>query len=243
MGALAAPLRARLLERRLTRVAWLRNSSAIAHKRSEATAPRPALEKEVLEGIVGYPTPIMRLRAILGNDLTNLSTHIRRLLSSQHPVVKNSWSAMFGANERAVVKERCFSFAYRKLFGDSQVVLGHGPLTLLVSKAANLLNETLPDTDQYGILPSQRALVEVMEMISAAHLIYAEVVDVGRTKADRRSGVESTCSRSDLTFGNKMVVLGGGLLLARACKELAQLYRPRVSPSQTRAPFTQKRFH
>ena len=107
-------------------------------------------------------------------------------------------------------------------------------MTLLVSKATNLLNKTLPDTDQYGIVPSQRALVEVMEMISGAHLIHSEVVDAGRTKSDRQSGVESPCSRSDLTFGNKMVILGGDLLLARACKELAQLYRPRVSPSQTR---------
>ena len=126
------------------------------------------------------------------------------------------------------------SFAYRKLFGDSQTVLGHGPFTLLVSKATNLLNKTLPDTDQYGILPSQRALVEVMEMINSAHLIHLEVVNVGRTKADKRNVVEESCSHGDLTFGNKMVILGGDLLLARACRELAQLYRPRVSQLRTR---------
>lgn len=117
----------------------------------------------------------------------------------------------------------------RKLFGDSQVVLGHGPFTLLVSKATNLFNKTLRDTDQFGILPSQRALVEVMEMISGAHLIHSEVVDVGGTKAVQQNEAESICSRSDLTFGNKTVILGGDLLLARACKELAQLYRPQVS--------------
>ena len=121
----------------------------------------------------------------------------------------------------------------RKLFGGSRTVLGHGPITLLVSKAANLLNRTLPDTDRYGILPSQRALVEVTEMINGAQLIHSEVVDVSQRNLGRRNGAEAINPLGDLTWGNKMVILGGDLLFARACKELAELYRPQVSKAIT----------
>lgn len=123
----------------------------------------------------------------------------------------------------------CCFVVYRKLFEGPQTVLGHGPITLLVSKAANLLNRTLPDTDQFGVLPSQRALVEITELINGAHLIHSEVVDLSRTDTGQWNEAERTCDLGDLTFGNKMVILGGDMLLARACKELAQLHKPRVS--------------
>lgn len=100
----------------------------------------------------------------------------------------------------------------------------HGMMTLLTAKALNLFDSTLPDVDQFGILPGQRALAEITEMIHMAHMIHKEVVTL-ETNQDNNDFETS----KDLSFGNKLVILGGDLLLARACKELALLYKPQVS--------------
>lgn len=100
-------------------------------------------------------------------------------------------------------------------------------LTLLVAKVFNLVNPVLSGADQFGILPSQRVLAEVTEMIDIAHLIHQEVVDLGR-KEEREAEEEEESDGGDLSFGNKMVILGGDILLARACKELSLLYKPQV---------------
>ena len=114
-----------------------------------------------------------------------------------------------------------------------------GMLTLLVAKALNLVNPVLPDLDQFGILPSQRVLAEVTEMIAIAHMIHKEVVDLelmeegegeGTRERKLKAGYEEGTSSDsgDLSFGNKLVILGGDILLARACKELSLLYKPQV---------------
>ena len=77
----------------------------------------------------------------------------------------------------------------------------------------------LPDIDQFGILPQQRALAEIAEMIHMANLIQSEVIDLGS---------EGEEENRELAFGNKLIILGGDMLLARACKELALLYNPQV---------------
>lgn len=105
-------------------------------------------------------------------------------------------------------------------------------MTLLTAKALNLFDSTLPNVDQFGILPGQRALAEITEMIHMAHMIHKEVVTLEtnqevitmETNQDNRD-LETS---KDLSFGNKLVILGGDLLLARACKELALLYKPQV---------------
>ena len=107
----------------------------------------------------------------------------------------------------------------RLFFERSETSYSHGLLTLLVSKALNVLNPMLPDIDQFGILPQQRALAEIAEMIHMANLIQSEVIDLGS---------EEEKENRELAFGNKLIILGGDMLLARACKELALLYNPQV---------------
>ena len=69
----------------------------------------------------------------------------------------------------------------------------HGLVTLLTSKAANLLNPLLPDVDQFGILPGQRVLAEVTEMIHSALLLHMEVVSEGEWRQIQL--------KNDLAFG------------------------------------------
>ncbi|KNE70813.1 hypothetical protein AMAG_14929 [Allomyces macrogynus ATCC 38327] len=65
------------------------------------------------------------------------------------------------------------------------------------------------------ILPTQRRLAEITEMIHTASLLHDDVIDV----ADTRRGVPSV----NAEHGNKLAILAGDYLLARASIGLARL--------------------
>ena len=66
-----------------------------------------------------------------------------------------------------------------------------------------------------NILPSQRRLAEITELIHTASLLHDDVLDT----SDTRRGSPS----ANVTFGNKMAVLAGDFLLGRASVALARL--------------------
>ncbi|PGG97189.1 hexaprenyl-diphosphate synthase [Blastomyces parvus] len=70
------------------------------------------------------------------------------------------------------------------------------------------------------ILPAQRRLAEITELIHTASLLHDDVIDNAVT---RRSAVSA-----NLEFGNKMAVLAGDFLLGRASVALARLRDPEV---------------
>ena len=43
-----------------------------------------------VERLVGYPTPLLSLRHLIGSELTQISVQVRRLLASEHPIVNHS---------------------------------------------------------------------------------------------------------------------------------------------------------
>ena len=71
-----------------------------------------------------------------------------------------------------------------------------------------------------GITEGQRRLAEISEMIHTASLLHDDVIDEAAT----RRGAPSANS----VFGNKVAVLGGDYLLARASVALARLRHPLV---------------
>ncbi|KAF1988807.1 terpenoid synthase [Aulographum hederae CBS 113979] len=70
------------------------------------------------------------------------------------------------------------------------------------------------------ILPSQRRLAEITELIHTASLLHDDVLD---TSVTRRSAPSA-----NIAFGNKMAVLAGDFLLGRASVALARLRDPEV---------------
>lgn len=66
-----------------------------------------------------------------------------------------------------------------------------------------------------SILPSQRRLAEITELIHTASLLHDDVID---NSAARRSSPSA-----NISFGNKMAVLAGDFLLGRASVALARL--------------------
>ncbi|CAK7201936.1 coq1 putative hexaprenyl diphosphate synthase [Sporothrix eucalyptigena] len=70
------------------------------------------------------------------------------------------------------------------------------------------------------ILPSQRRLAEITELIHTASLLHDDVID----HSESRRGAPS----ANLEFGNKMAVLAGDFLLGRASVALARLRNAEV---------------
>ncbi|KAI9867523.1 MAG: coq1 putative hexaprenyl diphosphate synthase, partial [Watsoniomyces obsoletus] len=75
-------------------------------------------------------------------------------------------------------------------------------------------------SDDASILPSQRRLAEITELIHTASLLHDDVIDTSTT----RRGAPS----ANTEFGNKMAVLAGDFLLGRASVALARLRDPEV---------------
>ena len=71
------------------------------------------------------------------------------------------------------------------------------------------------------ILPSQRRLAEITELIHTASLLHDDVID---TSISRRGNPSA-----NIAFGNKMAVLAGDFLLGRASAALARLRDPEVT--------------
>eukprot|EP00124_Ichthyophonus_hoferi_P003004 Ihof_evm1s234 gene=Ihof_evmTU1s234 len=101
---------------------------------------------------------------------------------------------------------------------------GHTIRPLIVLLMAKALGSHLPpavtrpnDMWEDGILKSQKALAEITEMIHVASLIHEGVVDLTRHP-------DSLTRPSEAAFyGNKLSVLTGDFLLAKASVSLAQL--------------------
>jgi hexaprenyl-diphosphate synthase len=90
--------------------------------------------------------------------------------------------------------------------------------TPITSSADNDLYDESPDSD---ILPSQRRLAEITELIHTASLLHDDVIDHAAT----RRGAPS----ANAAFSNKLAVLAGDFLLGRASVALARLRDPEVT--------------
>lgn len=76
-------------------------------------------------------------------------------------------------------------------------------------------------TSDENVLPSQRRLAEITELIHTASLLHDDVIDNALTRRSQDS--------ANIAFGNKMAVLAGDFLLGRASVALARLRDPEVT--------------
>ncbi|SCU84423.1 LAMI_0C07426g1_1 [Lachancea mirantina] len=104
-----------------------------------------------------------------------------------------------------------------KNFSPLHILHGIKPLNPL-TKGPEPLTEGF-DKDS-GILPKQRRLAEIVEMIHTASLLHDDVIDHSDTRRGRLSG--------NIAFTNKMAVLAGDFLLGRATVSISRLRNPEV---------------
>jgi geranylgeranyl pyrophosphate synthase len=175
---------------------------------------------------------------IVGKELKFLTKNIRQLLGSGHPAldkVAKYYTHSEGKHMRpllVLLMSQATALDPRKhhTYSDkpatvddsftAQTILddANPEMNPLVSKSAESKYDFSGDEN---ILPSQRRLAEITELIHTASLLHDDVIDNAVT---RRAN-----SSANLAFGNKMAVLAGDFLLGRASVALARLRDPEVT--------------
>ncbi|XP_059475902.1 all trans-polyprenyl-diphosphate synthase PDSS2 [Neocloeon triangulifer] len=174
-------------------------STSSVQLNKQAINPRPDWNRAVSEAekIVGYPTSFLSLRWLLSDEIANIALHLRKLVGSNHPLLKTAKGLL--NNGRSSMQ-------------------AWGLIVLLVSKVAgHKLVDDIEIDKAAGVLHSQRALAEVTEMIRTSNLVHKGLVNIypGMYPDDR--------TMQDMTFGNKIALLSGDYLLGNSCAELATL--------------------
>uniref|UniRef100_A0A146L6A0 Decaprenyl-diphosphate synthase subunit 2 n=1 Tax=Lygus hesperus TaxID=30085 RepID=A0A146L6A0_LYGHE len=188
-------------------ISWLctlRNNGVYSQERKvSSVAPakhnqRPDWNRAVSEAekIVGYPTSFLSLRWLLSDEIANVALHLRKLVGSNHPLLKTAKSLIYNGRNN---------------------MQAWGLIVLLISKAAGHCKvDDIEEDKAAGVLYSQRALAEVTEMIRTSHLVHKGLVNIYPNDYD-------SAELSDMSFGNKIALLSGDYLLTTSCIELAAL--------------------
>lgn len=173
---------------------------------------------------------------IVGKELKFLTKNIRQLLGSGHPTldkVAKYYTRSEGKHMRpmlVLLMSQAIALAPRNPGSANSPSVDDS----ITSPA--VLSDVNPDTNPLvsqtaeakydfegdeNILPSQRRLAEITELIHTASLLHDDVIDNAVT---RRAS-----SSANTQFGNKMAVLAGDFLLGRASVALARLRDPEVT--------------
>lgn len=141
-------------------------------------------------------------------EVEGLSKSIREdLLGTDHPVLNKAASYFFGSADGGKKVRPMMVMLLSRALADT---LGQSSMPDESSLFTQPLSWQRPD------LPAaQRRLAEISEMIHTASLFHDDVID----GADTRRGMASV----HMVFGNKMAILAGDYLLARASICLARL--------------------
>ena len=179
---------------------------------------------------------------LLGKELKFLNKNIRTLLGSGHPIldtVSKYYTQSEGKHVRpllVLLMSRATANAAKRTLRN-QLPLSTSAIDSPIS-SPGVLFDTNPDQptsnpltsptneadyafpNDTSILPSQRRLAEITELIHTASLLHDDVIDVSTTRRSQPS--------ANVLFGNKMAVLAGDFLLGRASVALARLREPEV---------------
>ncbi|OAK94731.1 decaprenyl-diphosphate synthase subunit 1 [Phaeosphaeriaceae sp. SRC1lsM3a] len=177
----------------------------------------------------------------VAREMKFLTGNIRQLLGSGHPTldtVAKYYTQSEGKYVRpmlVLLMSRATALTPRTPASrrDSVTGLTRGGVDTPITEPAVLADEN-PDTPisspsfdtaytttDSDILPSQRRLAEITELIHTASLLHDDVID---HSVSRRAAPSA-----NIEFGNKMAVLAGDFLLGRASVALARLRDPEVT--------------
>ncbi|KAL9938119.1 hypothetical protein V8E36_002742 [Tilletia maclaganii] len=176
------------------------------------------------------PLPNIDPLRMIKNELASLRSSVSRLLGSGHPALDTIAKYYFQAEGK--------HFRPQIVLLMARATNGLSPLWPQLQQRAqtepemsigtpisppSILNDHNPSSSSIGgastshtlLLPTQRRLAEITEMIHVASLLHDDVIDEA---ALRRSAPSAPAS-----FGNKLSILAGDFLLGRASVALARL--------------------
>lgn len=178
--------------------------------------------------------------SIVANEMSTFGSNIGKLLGTSHPtlnkvamyyfqsegkhvrplivlVLSKALSAIPASErDRGIVNDLDLKSNYKSV-NDSL-----SPLSILhgVNSLIPFNRHTEPVTVRDGILPSQRRLAEIVEIIHTASLLHDDVIDNSATRRGSPSG--------NIAFGNKMAILAGDFLLGTASVAISRLRNAEV---------------
>jgi len=174
---------------------------------------------------------------MVAKEMKFLTSNIRQLLGSGHPTL-DTVAKYYTQSEGKYVRPMLVllmsrataltpklprhvnNFHVNSPITSSEILSDHNPSAPEYAG----LNPTSQETafqDDSSILPSQRRLAEITELIHTASLLHDDVID--------RSESRRSAPSANIEFGNKMAVLAGDFLLGRASVALARLRDPEVT--------------
>jgi len=158
------------------------------------------------------------------DDVDSLSKSIREdLLGTDHPVLNKAASYFFGDADGGKKVRPLMVMLLSRALADTIGIIGTGSSNSNETSTNGLADETNLNTlfsqplewQRQDLPQAQRRLAEISEMIHTASLFHDDVIDGSET----RRGVSAV----HMVFGNKMAILAGDYLLARASISLARL--------------------
>ncbi|KAI1489846.1 hexaprenyl pyrophosphate synthase [Biscogniauxia mediterranea] len=217
----------------------IRVSRSLYHgtpRRSSAWAAAVSVASNMVSNAVTRATkgdmPIDPLR-IVAKEMKFLTGNIRQLLGSGHPSldrVAKYYTQAEGKHVRPLIvllMSRATALCPKNELAPAHSTEGINasisPLNILAdaNPSSPLTGfSSQPESTESDILPSQRRLAEITELIHTASLLHDDVVD----HSISRRGSPS----ANYEFGNKMAVLAGDFLLGRASVALARLRNAEV---------------
>ncbi|XBW37991.1 hypothetical protein QEN19_003576 [Hanseniaspora menglaensis] len=106
-------------------------------------------------------------------------------------------------------------------FSPLNILHGIKSISSPLTKGSEPLSTSVKELDMAnGILPKQRRLAEIVEMIHTASLLHDDVIDFSDQRRGRPSG--------NFQFSNKMAVLAGDFLLGRSVVAISRLRNSEV---------------
>jgi hexaprenyl-diphosphate synthase len=172
---------------------------------------------------------------LVGKDLLDLTKNIKRLLGSGHPVLNTISEYYFSSEGKHIrplivllmsqatsIAPKQYNTAYTEHFQTIDKPLTTSSLFETLNSKDTSSALYYPSFSSTGtiILPTQRRFAEIIEIIHTATLLHDDVID----ESEKRRNNPSV----NIGFGNKMAILAGDFLLARASVALARLRNPEV---------------
>ncbi|KAF7727343.1 coq1 putative hexaprenyl diphosphate synthase [Apophysomyces ossiformis] len=166
---------------------------------------------------------------LVGKELWELKGNIGKLLGTAHPSLNTVAKHYFSGEGKHVrpllvlLIAQATSIAPKNVpvtdvdYQSIDTPISHGLKNITDDNVFDTETHYTPSITNQGctILPTQRRLAEITEMIHTASLLHDDVIDASETRRNLPS--------ANASFGNKMAILGGDFLLARASLALARL--------------------
>eukprot|EP00939_MAST-03C_sp_MAST-3C-sp1_P000837 g837.t1 len=144
---------------------------------------------------------------LVADEIDRLANDVKKILGSKHKVLETVAQYFFQMDSGKKLRPVLV------LLMSAAINRHHGWTASEDESVTTKDDETTDEAER--INPKQRRLAEITEMIHTASLLHDDVLDM----ADTRRGAKSV----NVLFGNKLAVLAGDFLLARASVCLARL--------------------